>query len=425
MPWSGPTGARARSVVVYASVLLGDANRGLVLPTLVVLVRALGGGVRDVGAANSAFSFARLLAAPLLGVVLDRLGPVPVFVGSFALAAGANLAYALAPSVALVVAARGVLGAGAATLGVARALVSRSTPRHKRTSAFAVLSGLQYVGFTLLGVTGAVVPTGLRFPGYVLAASYVTALAAVLIAKGAFGDVGAPDPNANGEPRAESRADEPLLQPRAPPQPSCRRTELTLATACMVLNFAVRFVLAVLETLQAPISYTLADASPTVRFGVFENALFLGGVGAVGLLTFALVSVASRCTSDRLLLLLGNLTMLLGSLVTLGDWPWRRSHPAATRTLALWLTGFTVTWACGYPVSQSVVVSVLSKNLDDSHAGLLLGTQAAFGSAGRVIGPLAAGYAYSDSDAGAVALSMTLVASGSMSLLTLAVWPLM
>ena len=108
---------RARGfALVFVAVLLGDANRGLVLPTLFSFLQQLGGGAKALGIANSGFSLGRLLVAPAYGVWVDRRPCAEVLLVTSLLAAAANAAYTAATSLRVAVAARCVLGVGASTL---------------------------------------------------------------------------------------------------------------------------------------------------------------------------------------------------------------------------------------------------------------------------------------------------------------------
>ena len=56
--------------------------------------------------------------------------------------------------------------------------------------------------------------------------------------------------------------------------------------------------------------------------------------------------------------------------------------------------GLGIAWALGYPVTQTVVVSALSKVLTREQQGLWMGNLAAAGSAGRIAAPLLSGFLY-------------------------------
>ena len=131
---------RGAVALVFAAVLLADSNRGLVLPTLVIRLR---GDARAVGAANAAFSAARLLAAPAFGAWQDARCAAEPLVLAATVGALANAAYVLARSDAGVVAARAALGVGSSVLGVGRAVVAAATAPEDRTPALALLAAVR------------------------------------------------------------------------------------------------------------------------------------------------------------------------------------------------------------------------------------------------------------------------------------------
>jgi len=78
--------------------------------------RALGGGVAELQWVVSAYTIAFAALIPSAGALGDRLGAKRVFAWGFVLFTAASLACALAPSAALLIAARAVQGVGAAVL---------------------------------------------------------------------------------------------------------------------------------------------------------------------------------------------------------------------------------------------------------------------------------------------------------------------
>jgi hypothetical protein len=133
---------RAALAIVFAAVLLGDSNRGLVLPTLIL---RLHGNARAVGAANAGFSAARLAAAPALGHWQDARCSGEVLVLTTMVSLLANAAYAAARTDSGVIAARTVLGIGSCVLGVSRAVVAKTTTAEERTPMLALLSAVRYL----------------------------------------------------------------------------------------------------------------------------------------------------------------------------------------------------------------------------------------------------------------------------------------
>ena len=139
--------------IVFYTVLLGDANRGLVLPTLQGYLNKFGGTATQVGIANAGFSLGRLIAAPIYGYWMDKRNAGEVIVFSMVISAVANVMYTYASSLGeptvVIVAMRTFLGVGASVLGVGRAYIAKITSKAERGPYIAILCALQYAGFTL------------------------------------------------------------------------------------------------------------------------------------------------------------------------------------------------------------------------------------------------------------------------------------
>jgi MFS family permease len=137
---NAPRTRRAALVLVFLAVLLGDTNRGLVLPTLIL---RLHGNAKAVGIANAGFSALRLTAAPFFGHWQDRRCSGEVLVLTSTVGLAANVAYSAARTDAGVVAARCVLGIGSCVLGVGRAVVAKTTSTEERTPMLSLLSAVR------------------------------------------------------------------------------------------------------------------------------------------------------------------------------------------------------------------------------------------------------------------------------------------
>ena len=145
---------RVSMAFVCFLVLVGDGNRGLVLPTLQGYIGKFGGTSGDVGLANAGFSLGRLIAAPLFGYWMDQRNTGEVLLFSMVVCAVCNFFYTYAsyacicmpvsPAVVIIV-SRACLGFGASILGVGRAYIAKQTSKAERGPYIAILCALQYV----------------------------------------------------------------------------------------------------------------------------------------------------------------------------------------------------------------------------------------------------------------------------------------
>ena len=351
---------------------------------------------------------------------------------------------------------RGLCGVGASVLGVGRGYIGKMTSRADRAPFIALLCASQYAGFTLSAFVSALPfpQVGwlgvdlLNMPGLLLVGLQVLAAAALLaLPSDLFVLENGGEPLATtfstesrglaaGRPRGSSCCQYPSYpdlmdlerlcgehplwtgaetsygvggagEEGASPHLSVRVAPPLVALlkvpgvvgAFIFLNFSVRAVLATLETLATPIICYLLTGStkPTdwANTGALTSVSHLfTALGVLGLVNFAVLFFISRKVPLRVLLACGMAITLLGSLcmLDLGDGQGRVREISLTRFEA----GLGVAWALGYPVTQTVVVSALSKVLTREQQGLWMGNLAAAGSAGRIMAPLLAGFLYTE-----------------------------
>jgi len=488
--------------LVFYLVLLGDGNRGLVLPTLQRYLGKYDGSAQLVGLANAGFSLGRLLVAPFYGLWMDRRSAGEVFVFTCVLSAGANLLYTYAswwsrvgvdPAYVIVL-SRTVLGAGASVLGVGRGYIGKKTAKAERGAYIALLCAFQYAGFTATSVISMLNFSSvawldldsMNMPGFLLVLAYLVGIALLLLLpsnlfvverkpaarrkKRALGLInhgsypqlmslmktpsersvagsatGSRDPSPlgskrgsfDGGPAGAARAwgshppptaETPLLRPPEHNEPSAARADETVAIAIervaswkesleeraqssmralcnvpgivavfVLLNFAVRAVLATLETLSINIMSYIITGSTNPKDWAHSDALWLTStvffvLGLVGLLMFAFLYCVEPYIKDRVLLLAGLATTLVGIFV-MCDFHDGRGLPREIG-LVRFEVGLGIAWAVGYPITQTVVVSALSKVLTKEQQGLWMGNLASAGSAGRIVAPILAGVVY-------------------------------
>lgn len=167
-------------------IQLGNAlsafGNGFTVPFLFIYVAE----VRDLGAATAGvvlavFAAAALCVLPFTGRVIDRRGPLPVVMaGSVAAAAGA-LAFGLASTAPVVIAASVVMGAGFAVIqpSLATLIVWCSTPT-TRSRAFATQFFLINLGLGIGGLLGGMMVDTSRPASFTLLFSIEAAMFLVL-----------------------------------------------------------------------------------------------------------------------------------------------------------------------------------------------------------------------------------------------------
>ena len=485
---------RVSMILICFLVLVGDANRGLVLPTLQGYIGNFGGTAIDLGIANAGFSAGRLVAAPLFGYWMDKRNTGEVVLFSMIVCAVCNFLYTYAslmddihinisPVVILVV-TRTVLGFGASILGVGRAYIAKQTSKAERGPYIAILCALQYAGFTLTAFISVIDFNGIpsmslsnyNLPGksllslslslllfsklltlfnllvwvshllssplllvlgFVLTVAYLFGIAALCLIPNTLFDTNIQHrtnktknsltkskyhnssypyllqlEKTSGDSEEREGMEEGPQQGRdtldhgsardseSKGSYSFMRALLSVPGTVVIfilLNFTVRAVLATLETLSTYIISYLYTGSTSEKVWKADGApvrvaLTFTCIGIGGLIVFGGVYYLSGHVQDRITLIFG-LTCILSGLGLTLDFNDGKGLDLEM-SLGRYEAGLAMVWALGYPLSQTVVVSALSKVLTTEQQGVWMGNLASAGSAGRIIAPTLAGYIY-------------------------------
>lgn len=144
-------------ITIGAIVFVGDTSRGILFPVLSTLNATLRGTVIDLGYLVAIFSVGRLVITAPLGYMSDKYRhKLPLLLASSLLILGAILwanAYRT-DKLAVLYVAQFLLGVGSGSLGVTRSFVVEQCEPKKRTEALALITALQYAGFTVSPIIG-------------------------------------------------------------------------------------------------------------------------------------------------------------------------------------------------------------------------------------------------------------------------------
>lgn len=144
--------------VVCLVILIGDMSRGVFFPTLWPLVDSLGGSTVTLGYAVAAFSGGRIVTSPIFGYLSVAFGYTWTLILSVMCLLFGTLTYAQVQNVGspqFLIVAQVILGMGSGTLGVTRAFVADVTAKRNRTTYMALITAVQYAGFTVTPFIGA------------------------------------------------------------------------------------------------------------------------------------------------------------------------------------------------------------------------------------------------------------------------------
>ncbi|GAM17028.1 hypothetical protein SAMD00019534_002030 [Acytostelium subglobosum LB1] len=426
-------------IIVFTVLFLSEAARGIVVPTIAEYVTSNGGTATFLGIVIASFSTGRLLSTILLGYVSTKVSYRLVFVVSVIICIIGSFFYSFAyyrpVSMPFIIVARSLLGFGAGTLSVVRAYVAQVTTSKERTSFVAISGAVQFLGFAVTPSFGsllALVPTfyigSIMFNAYTLPSwlLIIANVGLILLLCLVFKD---PEP-VTPLPKRKSAINESEEAPLAinsfdgrteggltgveeeMPQvktvaPSIWRTiwedkSLLLQLVVFVtINFFIRSALGIFETLGAPIYNKLTNSESTSGF-------YFGGLGLLGVGVLLGINLMSkRGVRDFYILIVGNIVMVAGCTVMI----------TAHEDLYHFVIGTFLIWVIGFPLAQTVVVSMFSKRisatLGKASQGTLMGIIGAAGSGGRIVGPLISGWLYTNYSTAAVfsyATGLTVVA---------------
>ncbi|KAM9968819.1 hypothetical protein ACTFIW_000220 [Dictyostelium discoideum] len=179
----------------------------------------------------------------------------------------------------------------------------------------------------------------------------------------------------------------------------------------VLLNFFIRAVLGIYETLGTPLYDSLnsnsavtdlsSDSFSSSGSGSSDSngmdidsgsGYFFGGLGFVGIFFLLLISWASKkeIIHDYWIYNFGNVCVAIGCFISMAH------HLTWTR----YMLSYLFVYGIGFPISQTVIVSIFSKVLSNTignaSQGLLISIITSAGSLGRVVGPLFCSALYSD-----------------------------
>lgn len=139
-------------------MLLGDMNRGVFFPSLWPLVEYLGGNTVILGYAVAGFSFGRIIVNPIFGSWSHSMGYTKTLLLATVILLVGTIMYSQVCHVgtpAFLILTQTVLGIGSGTLGVTRGFVADVTAKRHRTTYMAWITAVQYAGFTVTPILGA------------------------------------------------------------------------------------------------------------------------------------------------------------------------------------------------------------------------------------------------------------------------------
>jgi len=387
---SGRQANRVALGIIFVTVFLDLVGFGIVLPLLPFYATELGAAPLQVGLIIASYSGMQFLFAPIWGSLSDRYGRRPLLLVGLVGSAASYVVFGLAHTLGILLFSRVIAGIMGANIPVAQAYIADSTSLERRARGMGLIGAAFGLGFIFgPAIGGALSRWGYGLPGFVAAGLSLSAATAAWVrlpeslapenrVTGGMGAVSA----ITGRARAALRV---MRRPRLRDPigvfflgtmgfagfttifPLFLDRPLGLSAAHAGALFAV------VGTVSAGVQGTLIG--PMVeRYGERANAA-LGGA----LLAAAIVAM-------------GLLQTLVGTAIS--------------------LLGVGVGWGLLAPSLQSLV----SRRALPNEQGEVLGVNQSAAALARVIGPIAAGWAF-----GALGAGMGFIAGGAL-IIVAAAW---
>ncbi len=243
---------------------------GIVTPIFPFYITSLGVGGIELGVLAASFAITRIVLAGPMGGLSDRVGRRPVLLAALFGFAVANLIYAAASSIIVMIAARSLEGAvSAGFFPAANAYVSDVTSVDNRGTAMGYLSTGNMVGFIVGPALGGTLAqfTGYRMP-------FVIAAVATLVTMGLVHIL-------VKEPMKKTARTDGDTRDRIPIREALSRAK-SIYGALGVAMFANMFAMGILEVafmLDAVVNLGIQPIEIGVFFGVIGIVMIVGNVG--------------------------------------------------------------------------------------------------------------------------------------------------
>ncbi|KAL6071312.1 MFS domain-containing protein [Balamuthia mandrillaris] len=380
-------------VGIFLVTLVGEASRGLVIPSLAGYVDRVTkddhtvpflfwrlNDVAFVGVIVGAFSLGRLISSLVLGWLSTKRSVKDVMLLSLFLAFVGNLLYAFAEitSVWVLLLSRTIIGFATGVLSVSRAHIAYLVSSEELVKYMAWLAACQFAGFALTPGLGSLL-TLVDFsigpvpfdrytsPGWVLVLSNLLVFFWWVFMMKSI------------PPTKEESEKQPIGTVTK------RDTEYWFTfvgiTLFILFNFVGRGVIALLETEGTPL-YLRSIGASTENVSKAGMMFFYLGLG--GMAVYFVIDFARKKIPNYLLLILSFIVVAVGSLLFL-DFDMDGSI-----RFSRFLAGAILIWSLGSPISQVLIISTFAKMLGRKPQGTQMGYMTSAGSIGRILFPLLA-----------------------------------
>ncbi|OQR93759.1 Major Facilitator Superfamily (MFS) [Achlya hypogyna] len=360
-------------------IFVAESSRGIVMPTLFLYCKSLGGGLYEMGLLTSVYSVGRLISSTVFGYMCDRYSFRLVYIVSAVIGLLGNVVY-FVPNTSALIVSRFFVGVSSGNLSVCRSNVAAMTSLEVRLKYLTFLAISVYWGYALTpGLDGFM--TGIDYHIFGLPLNEFTApglllvlmnLVTIVLMAIAYDD----SISVNDAPEAPKRVSAKVASPIDSFVLSDRLVYAGVVLFIM-LNVVARGVLSIYETINVPLFVQVTGDTSTDVIVAASNFQF--NLGLLGLLAYLAIEIWHDAISEVKLLVIGFLGLGVGNLIL-------ALHATPTYT-ELWVGVFFL-WSVGSPITTAICVSAFSKILGSRQQGKWMGFLGSGASIARIVMPM-------------------------------------
>ncbi len=352
---------------ILITVFIDMLGLGILIPIIPFVVREFSPNALTVGLLSMSFATFQFVATPILGRLSDQYGRRPLLLFSLLGSAIGYVMFGLASSLAMLFTARIIDGISGGNVSIAQAYVADVSKPEDRSRTFGLLGAAFGMGFILGPAIGGAVSSawGLSAPALLAAG--------LAFANTIFGFFVLPETHPV-EKRRKADVSARSLNPIGGVIRAMRHAHLgRIFIAIFVFNCAF-------SGLQS-------------NFGVFALVRFNWGPQQTALL-FSLIGIIGALTQAVIVRTLVK-TFLERSIAAVGMWVQTLSYSLFAfipHEWILWPASALTSFGAG--ITQPTMTGIVSRAVDETEQGVMMGTTQSVVALTRIVGPLWAGFSF-------------------------------
>lgn len=349
-------------LLIFLTVFIDLVGFGIIIPVLPTYAEKFGADPVMVGLLLASYSLMQFFFTPFWGRLSDKVGRRPILLTSLVASAIGYLIWGFAASLPMLFLSRLVAGFGNANLAVAQAYISDVTTEENRAKGMGLIGAAFGLGFVLgPAIGGLASPFGLNTIGYLAAACSIIDLVLTFFML--------PEPEKRSKAAHERYSVEPNFYLKTLSNDKLKASLLIF----FISTFAFANMEATLVLLTEKQFHFTAQQNAWMFFFIGIVMVFVQG-GLIGRL--------SKRFGEKKLIVAGSVLVAAGLFLT----------PATTEVPVLYAALSLL--AIGSGINTPSNQSMLSKLSDKGQVGGIMGVGQSLATLGRIIGPIAGGYAF-------------------------------